>query len=433
MGQDRGKKPGKGITRREFLKISAGGAAGVAMAPYLSPRPALAQKPIRIACISIFTGRSAVLGNASKNGIEMYLDQVNSKGGILGRKVEVTYRDTRAKLEEAVRLAREAASSEGFDFIINGTSSQESFALKEAARDLKRLVLTIQSKTTELTADPKTFTPYHFRFCAQNIHDMAAGAKYAADLSKKNGWKRWAMVAPDYAYGRENVMYFTEFLKSYYPEMEIVTEAWPKLYEPDFTPYITKILQAKVQACFTSQWGGDIVALLEQGGLYGFWDKVKIFSIDLGDFSSINPIMKSFGKFPEGLYMGTRANPVTPDTKTNQDWFNGYVKKYNYEPTGWDQQAYTCMLFLQKAIEKAGSTDNEAIIKALEGLEVVGPWGTPPSQKMKMRAKDHTLILYTEAWGKTTSKMPYVSDVLTLPWDEIEKTESGWLKKKGWL
>jgi branched-chain amino acid transport system substrate-binding protein len=143
--------------------------------------------------------------------------------------------------------------------------------------------------------------------------------------------------------------------------------------------------------------------------------------------------MKSFGKFPEGLYMGTRANPLTPDTKTNQDWFNGYVKKYGYEPTGWDQQAYTCMLFLQKAIEKAGSTDNEAVIKALEGLEVVGPWGTPPSQKMRMRARDHSLILYTEAWGKTTSKMPYVADVLTLPWDEIEKTESEWLKKKGWL
>ena len=52
---------------------------------------------------------------------------------------------------------------------------------------------------------------------------------------------------------------------------------------------------------------------------------------------------------------------------------------------------------------------------------------------MKMRKRDHTNILYTEAWGKTTDKMPYVADVLTLPWDDILKVENEWLKEKGWL
>ncbi len=434
MSQKRDRRTGrKGLTRREFLKASTGSIAGIALAPYFAPRLAHAQKPIRILCISIFSGRAAVLGSASKSGIDMFVNEVNAKGGILGRKVEVIYRDTRVKVEEAVRLAREAAASGDVDFLIDGCSSLEAFAVKEVSRDLKFLTMVLQSKTTELTANPKTFTPYHFRVAAQNLHDMAAGAKYAAELSKKNGWKRWAMIAPDYAYGRENVMFFTEFLKKYFPEGEIVTEAWPKLNEPDFTPYITKILQANVHACFTSQWGGDIVALLEQGGLYGFWDKVKIFSIDLGDFTAINPLIKAFGKLPEGLYMGTRANPITPDTKLNQEWFNRYVKRYGYEPTGWDQQAYTCMIFLQKAIEKAGTIDQKAVAKALEDLEIVGPWGTPPSQKMKMRARDHTNVYYTEAWGKTISKMPYVTDVHTLPWDEIEKIEEEWLKKKGWL
>lgn len=424
----------KGLTRRDFIKTSASGLAGLPVAVHLVLRRGhAAEKPIKLLCISIFSGRAAVLGAASESGMNMAIDEINAKGGILGRKVEVEYRDTRVKVEEAVRLAREAAASGEVDFLIGGTSSREAFAVKEVARDLKFPILHLHSKTTELTANPNTHTKYNFRFAQNNLHDEAAGAKYAAGIAKKNGWKKWAMIGPDYAYGRENVMYFTYFLKKYYPEAEVIMEAWPKLNEPDFTPHINKIIQSEAQACFTSQWGGDTVALLEQGQLYGFTKKVKLFSIDLGDFTAINPIKKAFGKFPEGLFMGTRANPITPNTKANHDWFYGYMKKYDHEPTGWDQQAYNCILFLKAAIEKAGSTDKEAVVDALDDLEIVSPWGTPPSQKLKMRARDHTLIYFTEAWGRTISEMPYVTDVMTLSWDELLNAETGWLKEKGWL
>ena len=425
----------KGLTRRDFIKTSAVGVAGLAVALQFAPwRASAAEKPIKLLCVSIFSGRAAVLGEASKNGMNMAIEEFNAKGGILGRKVEAEYRETRGKVEEAVRLAREAAASGEVDFLIDGTSSREAFAVKEVARDMKFPTLVLQSKTTSLTADPSTHCRYNFRFAQNNLHDEAAGAKYAAKLAKKNGWKKWAMIGPDYDYGHENVMYFTYYLKQSFPEAKVIVEAWPKLNEPDFTPHINKIMQSGAQACFTSQWGGDIVALLEQGQLYGFTKKVKLFGVDLGDFTAINPLKKAFGgKFPDGIYMGTRANPVTPDTKPNHDWFNAYVKKYGYEPTGWDQQAYTAMLFLKAAIEKAGSTDKEAFVDALEDLEIVGPWGTPPSQKLKMRKRDHTIIYFTEAWGRMVSEFPHAADVMTLPWDELLKMESGWLKEKGWL
>jgi branched-chain amino acid transport system substrate-binding protein len=423
----------KRFTRRDFLKTSAAGIVGVAASSSFSPRFAHAQKPIRITCISIFSDRSAVVGKSDKDGVEMWKDEVNRRGGLLKRKVEVKYLDSQAKIEEAVRMAREAAASKEVDLLLEGCSSREAFSVKEVSRDLNLLAISLNSKTTELTANPKTFAPYHFRAAAQNVHDMAAGAKYAAELSRKNGWKKWAMIAPDYAYGRENVMFFIRFLKTYFPEAEVVMEVWPKLYEPDFTPYINKILGANVQGVFTSQWGGDIVALLEQGALYQFHEKVKIFSIDLGDFTAINPVMKSLGKFPAGIYMGTRANPVVPDTKLNSDWFYAYKKRFGYEPSGWSQQTYAACEFYQKAVEKAGTTEQKAVRDALEDLEIESPWGTPPAQKIKMRKRDHTNVLYTEAWGKTVSQMPYVSDVLTLGWEDIFKVESEWLKEKGWL
>jgi len=433
MGEISPKKKRMALTRREFLKASAAGLAGLGTGSYLSIRPAYAQKPVHITCISIFSGRSAVLGKSVSDALNMWRDEVNAQGGILKRKVEVKYLDSQGKIEEAVRMAREAAASKEVDLLVESCSSREAFSVKEVSRDLNLLTIATNSKTTELTADPKTFAPYHFRAAAQNLHDMAAGAKYAADFARKNGWKKWAMIAPDYAYGRENVMFFVRFLKQYFPEAEIVTELWPKLNEPDYTPYINKIMGAKVDAVFTSQWGGDIVALLEQGALYGFSEKVKIFSIDLGDFTAINPLIKAFGKFPQGIYMGTRSNPIVPDTKLNRDWFNAFTKRAGYEPSGWSQQAYAACQFYQNAAEKAKSTEQKAVRDAMEDLEIISPWGTPPAQKMKMRKRDHTNILYTEAWGKTTDKMPYVADVLTLSWDDIFKVENEWLKEKGWL
>lgn len=427
------KMAGKGLTRREFLKASAGGAAGVAVAPYFAPRLAYGQKPIHVRCHSIYGGKAAVLGRSVTDGVNMWKDEVNRKGGILGRHVVTSFRDTRGKTEEAVRLAREAAASGEVDLLLDSCSSREAFAVKEVSRDLNFIIIATNSKTTELTANPKTRAPYHFRSAAQNLHDMAAGAKYAAALAKKHGWTKWATIAPDYAYGRENAMFFIRFLKMYFPEAEILMELWPKLWEPDFTPYVTKMLGAKTQAVFTSQWGGDVVALLQQGALYGLHEKVKIFSIDLGDFTAINPVIKAFGKLPEGIYMGTRANPLTPATKLNRDWFNGFKKTYGYEPSGWSQQAYSGLLFYQKAVEKAGGTDQKAVRDALAGLEIVAPWGSPPEQKLALRASDHTNILYTEAWGKTVNKMPYVADVLTLSWDDIFKAEKEYFKEKGWV
>ena len=423
----------KKLTRREFIKTSASGIGGLALSSYLMPRTASAQKPIRILAISIFTGRAAVLGLATKNGLTMWQDEVNQRGGILGRKVEIEFRDTRGKVEEAVRLAREAASSGQVDFIMDGCSSREAFAVKEVAKDLKFLIFALQCKTTEFTADPKIFNPYSFRIAGPAILDLYGGGQFAAEISKKNGWKKWVMIGPDYAYGHDMVNSFTRFLKKGFPEVEIQTELWPKLDEPDFTPHIAKIIGANVDAVFSSQWGGDLVALLQQGAVYGLWEKVKLFVNDLGDFTVINPVIKALGKVPEGIYMGTRSNPVTPNTKLNQDWFNNSTKKFGTEPSGWDNQAYTGGLFLNRAIEKARTTDQKAVIKALKGLEIIAPWGTPPSQKLIMRDRDHTVIHYNISWGTTISKYPYVTDIYTASWKDVLKAEEEFLREKGWL
>ena len=80
------------------------------------------------------------------------------------------------------------------------------------------------------------------------MHDSIVGGGYAAAIAKAKGLKKWATCSPDYAYGRDTTAEFTYYLKQFAPDVEIISDAWPKLFQPDYTEVVTKILQAKPQA-----------------------------------------------------------------------------------------------------------------------------------------------------------------------------------------
>ena len=99
---------------------------------------AKAAEPIKIGFVSIFSGRVAMLGEEGSKGAILAAEQINSKGGVIGRKFEVITRDSGGKIEEAVRIARDFVVRDKVDFLMDGSSSRESFAVKEVSRDLKK-------------------------------------------------------------------------------------------------------------------------------------------------------------------------------------------------------------------------------------------------------------------------------------------------------
>jgi len=149
----------------------------------------------------------------------------------------------------------------------------------------------------------------------------------------------------------------------------------------------------------------------------------------LGDFS----VLQAVKRLPEGLYSGSRYHMDAPDSAANKQFFEDYKRQYDELPTNWSQEAYTGVKVLAEAIKKAGTTETEAVIKALEGLAIKVPWGVPPSETVTIRGRDHTLVNYATGWGRTISAYPFVVDVKLTPWDEILRYEEMWLKEKGWL
>ncbi len=386
-------------------------------------------EPIKIGFISMFTGRVSELGISGFGGLEMAASEINEKGGLLGRKIELVRRDCAGKPEEAVRLARELVTKDKVEFIIDNSSSAISFALKEVSKDLKVITFITSPEAVRLNADPTIWSKYTFKSSRSVLHDAVVAGAFASKVSKKQNLKKWATIAPSYSYGQDWVELFLIVLKDKSPDLQIGSQLWPKVFSEDFTPHVTTVISEKPDALFVVQWGPDAIAFVKAAKQYRLSSLVKLFGVNFGEYAFLNAVQP----VPSGMYAGNRYLLNAPPTEENKAFGMAYNSKFKSMPTCWSQEVYTGVKLLEEAIRKAGTTETEAVIKALEGLTIKAPWGTPPNGTVTMRARDHQIINYYISWGITVQEEPFVVDNETVAWDEILSFEEKYLKEKGWL
>jgi branched-chain amino acid transport system substrate-binding protein len=387
-----------------------------------------AEKPVKIGLTGIFSGRLAMLTQSQLNAMKITAEEINERGGLLGRPIEIIHRDSKGKPEEAVKIARDFIERDKVDFLFDGGTTREAFAVKEVSRDLKFLTLITAAETTAITADPAQFGEWSFRVAVQGLHGNVGFARAVANVAKEKNLKRFYAVIPDYAFGRDQESVFFHFLKQYYPEVEKVGTVYPKLFQPDFSPEITTVLAAKPDAVFNVVWGGDFVAFYKQAEVYGLFSQAQLFTIELTHIvntAELRPV-------PEGLPSMVRHARNVPDTPENHAYWDKYVERYGIGPVHWGYQASTALLFLEAAAQKAGTLEHAAIAKALRGLTIKAPSAQPPAGTVTMRAKDQTAIYYVQAFGYTTAKAPYFKDITYIDWDDILEAEKSYLESQGW-
>ena len=88
---------------------------------------------------------------------------------------------------------------------------------------------------------------------------------------------------------------------------------------------------------------------------------------------------------------------------------------------------------IETAVKKAGTVDNEAVIRAMRDLRVEGPGGVGPGGTITVRGRDGQIIYYADACGVTIPQAPYLTNLTYSSWDKVLEEETEWLKKKGWL
>jgi len=413
-----------GINRRAVIKGATATAIGVIAAPMTSRAQA---KAIKIGMPTILSGRVAQLGTSSRNAVMLEVDKVNAAGGLAGRSIEMVIRDSKGQPQEAARVARELVNSDGCEILIDAEASSGAFAVHEVARDLKMLCLHTNSETSALTADPKQRIPNAFRVCRQGIHDSIVGGAYAAKVANAKKLTKWMTCSPDYAYGRDTTAQFVEYLKHFKPDVEVMSEAWPKLFQPDYTEVLTKILQTKPQALYSCLWGGDLTSFIEQGNIYALFTQIETFAVNMADYTALTVVKN----LPKGIHSGNRYIKTFPKTPQNATWADAYRAKYNEYPTNWAWQNATAVNFLAAAAKKANTNDGVKLAEALRGLTIDSPFGS--DGKLTVRAEDQTLIGYAIGWGTTIPTEPYVPDVTAGDWKQIIELEAAWKKKNNYL
>ncbi len=321
-----------------------------------------------------------------RNGWQLALEEINAAGGVMGKKLEVISRDDAGKPGTAVTVAEEMVTKEKVALLMGSFFSHVGLAMTDFAERNKVLYVAAEPLSDALVwAKGNRYT---FRLRPSTYMQAAMLAAEAA----KNPAKRWAAIAPNYAYGKDAVKSFKEVLKALRPDVEFVAEQWPALFKINAGSEIQALAAAKPQAVYNVTFGGDLAKFVREGTLRGFFKDVFMVSLLTGEPEYIDPLKN---EAPEG-WLVTGYPWYAIKTAAHDKFLAAYRKKYNDYPRTGSLVGYNTMMAVAEMLKKAGSTDTEKMVDAMEGLTFDSPSG-----KVHFRKIDHQSTM--GAWvGLTT-------------------------------
>lgn len=365
--------------------------------------PAAAQDTIKIGAVEPLSGSFKDIGERYLDGVVYAAKVINESGGLLGKKVEVIPIDSELKPDVATRKAQNLILKNGVKFFCGGTGSSVGAAMEQLATKQNAIMISYGMAAASMTGEKcsKNF----FRTCGNTDQHSYA----LADLIGKKGYKKVAIIAQDYSFGKEALSAFKKRLAQANPSAKIVAELYHPAGTKDFAPYASQLIAAKPDVIFTPNWGNDLTLLLKQGRPMGM--KQKVFSYYINDEVTIEALANDSLMIGN---MGAEVYTLSIPTKKNKDFVAKFHKDKGYYPTWLRGKSYLSTMFWAEAVKKAGTTDVNAVIKAWEGLSYDGPAGV-----WTMRACDHQAQIpfwYTEIVKKT----PFFKHAFEAPAGMIE-------------
>ncbi len=369
------------IERRKFL-TAAGAGATAAVAGCSGLGGGGGSDTIKIGGVYLLSGIASALGTASANAAEVAVEQINENGGIMGQEVEIEVRDHG---EDPQAQIRSVAQEYGADVMLGLTSSGVTLGSAPTIESLG-MPFTLTDIGTPYITEPDTesygdyyeaddgraaFTPNMFRTNSNTSHMTYAIAQFIAN---EYGAMRVANMGPNYAYGQQCWDYFRAYSEGLGVDHEYVASEFPELGASDMTPQINSVLDADPDLVFTSFWAGDATTFISQAADQGMFEQVD----DVFDTIGADPtVYQALGDTtPEGIHMSGWYWPTAYDNENNQAFLDAYAERYSDDDTtpnipGFTGgSTYAAIYMYKKAIEAAGSTNEDDIISELEGITI---------------------------------------------------------------
>ncbi|MGA9664921.1 MAG: ABC transporter substrate-binding protein [Gallionella sp.] len=336
--------------------------SAIALAASIS---AFAAEPIKIGVSGPFTGGSSPMGISMLDGVKLAVSEINAKGGVLGRKIDLIERDDQADNSRGLQVTQELVNKEGVvasvGFINTGVALTAQRVYEEAKIPVINNVAT-GSKVTNQFLPPDYPDNYVFRTSANDTIQSAMIVHEAIDNRK---FTKVAILADSTNYGQLG----REDLEKALAAKGITPVAVEKfnIKDTDMTAQLLKAKEAGAQAILTYGIGPELAQIAN--GMEKLGWKVPMvgsWTLSMGNF------IDNAGKNGEGARM-----PETfiqePNTPKRKAFIAAYLKAYHPEngripsPVS-AAQGYDSMYLLAAAIQQAGSTDGVKIREALENL-----------------------------------------------------------------
>ncbi len=374
---------GKVVLRRTVLMALA--ALGLAFAS--APTSAQGQ-PVKIGELNSYS-RMAVFAVPYRNGMQLAQDEINAKGGVLkGRKMEIVFRDDGATPSDAVRVAEELLTRENVSFLAGTFLSNVGLAVADFANQKKVLFLATEPLTDAITMAQGNKYTYRVR------PSTYMQTKMLVDAVKAKGVKKWAIVAPNYEYGQSAAGNFKKLIKIATPDAEIVGEQYPALGKIDAGATVAALENTKPDGIFNVLFGADLTVFVREGNTRGLFEKRTVASLLTGEPEYIIPLGE---ETPEGWFTTGYPWEQIADAK-HKAFVDAYRAKFNDTPRLGSLLGYVVGYMMKDLLDKAGSTDTDKLLAALDDLKsdtIAGP--------VVMRALDHQSTL--GAWVGETTKV----------------------------
>ena len=266
------------IAGSHFLRLVAVVAATVWLGSH-----ALAQGTIKIGELSSYKSQPAFL-DPYKKGWELAVEEINAKGGVLGRKLEVISRDDGANPGDAVRVAEELVTREGVNIIAGTFFSHIGLAVTEFAGKRKVFFLASEPLTDKITW--QNGNRYTFRLRPSTYMQVAMLMPHVVEAKKK----RWALVYPNFEFGQSAAQAFKDLLKKAQPDVEFVTEQAPPLGKED-TGAITQALDdARPDGIFSAMFGTGLAKFVRDGNTRGTFKNRVVVNLLAGEPEYLDPL-----------------------------------------------------------------------------------------------------------------------------------------------
>ena len=316
-----------------------------------------AAEPIKIGYLASMTGDHAAYGMTEVNMARMIVDEVNTKGGVLGRQIQLIPYDSKSRPEDSVNAVRRMIENDRVVAIIGTNFSGLNIATAPIVNRAEvPMIATVATNLLVTVDEAGKVRPYSFRIC---FTDPAQG-QIAAELAINTLERRKAAilynVGSDYAHGLREY-----FVKSFTEgKGDIVADEGYRDSDVDFRAQLTKVKNSGANVMFLPGMGKDMALIIKQSRELGIKDVAIIGGDGYGAF--MNEIA---GDTMIGTYW---VNHTYLNDPGMAPFFARYKETYNDECKEFVNGTMSCdaVFWLVDAIGRAGKAEGPAIAKALE-------------------------------------------------------------------